>query len=223
VFRSLGGSVTRIRLPLNSPGQAPIVDNMKRFAPLLLGLVMAGVPALRAQDAASDERYNKLSGQIEDLRSSQDALNRKLESIAKEIETLRGQMEKQPSANFASDEDLKRLAETVKEIDRKRLDDYEKIRTELKGLGKTITASNASVHKSPPSAVEDPGSKPKVATPDKGFEYEVKKDDTLRLIVKAYRESNVKITMDQVLKANPGLKPEKLRVGQKIFIPAPQS
>jgi LysM repeat protein len=196
---------------------------MKRFAPLLLGFVMAGVPALRAQDAASDERYNKLAGQIEDLRSSQDALNRKLESIAKEIDTLRGQMDKQPSANFASDEDLKRLAETVKEIDRKRLDDYEKIRTELKGLGKTLASSSASVHKNPPAAVEDTGGKSKPTTPDKGFEYEVKKDDTLNLIVKAYRENNIKITMDQVLKANPGLKPEKLRVGQKIFIPAPQS
>jgi LysM repeat protein len=71
--------------------------------------------------------------------------------------------------------------------------------------------------------VEDSGTKSKATTPDKGFEYEVKKDDTLSLIVKAYRDNNIKITMDQVLKANPGLKPEKMRVGQKIFIPAPQS
>lgn len=184
---------------------------------------MAGVPALQAQDAASEERYNKLSGQIEDLRSSQDALNRKLENVAKEIEALRGQMDKQPSANFASDEDLKRLAESIKEIDRKRLDDYEKIRTELKGLGKTLASSSASGHRSPPAVVEDTSAKSKPAVPDKGFEYEVKKDDTLSLIVKAYRENNIKITMDQVLKANPGLKPEKMRVGQKIFIPAPQS
>lgn len=184
---------------------------------------MAGVPALRAQDAASDERYNKLSGQIEDLRSSQDALNRKLESIAKEIETLRGEREKQPSANFASDEDLKRLAESVKEIDRKRLADYEKIQTDLKGLGKTLALPSVSAHKSSPAVVDDTGSKSKVTTPDKHFEYEVKKGDTLSLIVKAYCDNNVKVTMDQVLKANPGLKPEKMRVGQKIVIPAPPS
>ncbi len=197
---------------------------MKRFAPLLLGLVMAGVPALRAQDAAGDERYNKLSGQIEDLRSSQDALNRNLENIAKEIDALRGQMEKQPSANFASDEDLKRLAESVKEIDRKRLDDYEKIRTELKNLGKTLAGPSPSSRKSSPAVVEDSGAKTKATTPEKGvFEYEVKKGDTLSLIVKAYCEGNIKVTMDQVLQANPGLKPEKMRVGQKIRIPAPQS
>jgi len=41
--------------------------------------------------------------------------------------------------------------------------------------------------------------------------------------VKAYKDNNINVTMDQVLKANPGLKPEKLRVGQKIIIPAPTS
>jgi len=30
------------------------------------------------------------------------------------------------------------------------------------------------------------------------------------------------VTTDDILKANPGLKAEKLKVGQKIFIPAPQ-
>ncbi len=190
---------------------------------MLLGLVISAVPALRAQDAASDERYNKLAGQIEDLRSSQDVFNRKLETLAKDIDALRGQMEKQPAGNFASDEDLKRLAEAIKEVDRKRMDDYERIRTDLKGLGKTLASSGPSGHKTSPTVVEDTSAKAKPTTPDKGFEYEVKKDDTLSLIVKAYRENNIKITMDQVLKANPGLKPEKMRVGQKIFIPAPQS
>jgi LysM repeat protein len=29
------------------------------------------------------------------------------------------------------------------------------------------------------------------------------------------------VTADQILKANPGLDPKSLKVGQKIFIPAP--
>jgi LysM repeat protein len=29
------------------------------------------------------------------------------------------------------------------------------------------------------------------------------------------------VTTDQILKANPGLNPNSLKVGQKIFIPAP--
>ncbi|HZR21467.1 MAG TPA: LysM peptidoglycan-binding domain-containing protein [Verrucomicrobiae bacterium] len=195
---------------------------MKRIALFALGLALAIPAALPAQDAATEERLNKLSGQIEDLRASNEALNRRLETLTKDIDALRSQMDK-PAGNFASDEDLKRLADTVKEIDRKRLDDYEKIRTELKSLGKTLAASApSSVRKSsPPPVIE--ASNDKGSVPDKGFEYQVKHGDTLSLIVQAYRDNNIKVTKDQILKANPGLIPEKMKVGQKIFIPAPQS
>ena len=207
---------------MNWPTEPPIVGNMKRIAILAVGLVLTSVPSLRGQDAATEERLNKLAGQIQDLQSSQEAINRKLESLAKDIDTLRAQADK-PAGNFASDEDLRRLADTVKEIDRKRLDDYEKIRTELKGLGKTLAASAPSVRKNSAPAPTELASNDKSSAPDKYFEYQVKQGDTLSIIVKAYRENNIKINMDQVLKANPGLKPEKLRVGQKIVIPAPQS
>ena len=194
---------------------------MKRVAILAVGLALLGPPVLPAQDAATEERLNKLAGQIEDLRSSYDALSRRMDALAKDLDSLHSQLEK-PAGNFAADEDLRRLAETVKEIDRKRLDDYEKIRTELKSLGKTLTASTPSAHKtSPPPAADS--SSDKTTVPDKGFEYQVKRGDTLSLIVKAYRDNNIKVTMEQVLKANPGLKPDKMQVGQKIFIPAPQS
>jgi len=49
----------------------------------------------------------------------------------------------------------------------------------------------------------------------------VARGDTLSTIVEAYREQNIKVTLDSILKANPGLKPERLQVGQKIIIPAP--
>ena len=37
----------------------------------------------------------------------------------------------------------------------------------------------------------------------------------------AYRANGVKVTVAEVLKANPGLNPNKLRVRQKIYIPDP--
>lgn len=194
---------------------------MKRIAIFAVGFALLGAPTLRSQDAATEERLNKLAGQIDDLRSNQEAINRKIDALAQAIENLRGQLDK-PSGNYASDEDLKRLAEAVKEIDRKRLEDYDKIRTELKSLGKSLGAPAPVVHKPAPGPVADNSGSDKSSTPDKGFEYQVKKDDTLSLIVKAYRDNNIKITTEQILKANPGLKPERLRVGQKIFIPAPQ-
>jgi LysM repeat protein len=195
---------------------------MKRIGILALGIALSAGPVLRAQDAASEERFNKLAGQIEDLRANQEAITRRIEAVGKEIESLRSQVDK-PSGNYASDEDLKRLADAVKEIDRKRLDDYEKIRLELKNLGKSLAAPAPPIRKTAPAPAADISTSEKPNTPDKGFEYQVKKGDTLSIIVQAYRDNNIKITMDQVLKANPGLKPERMRVGQKIFIPAPQS
>jgi LysM repeat protein len=194
---------------------------MKRIAIFGLMLALSGGVLARAQDSASEERYNKLAGQIEDLRANQESITKRLEALARDIENLRGQVDK-PTGNFANQEDLKRLAESVKEIDRKRLEDYEKIRDELKSLGKSLAASSPAATRrvSPPA---DPSPPEKSSSPDKGFEYTVKKGDTLSIIVKAYRDNNIKVTTDQILKANPGLKPERMHVGQKIFIPAPQS
>ena len=53
-------------------------------------------------------------------------------------------------------------------------------------------------------------------------EYVVQSGDTLDAIAQAYREKNIKVTVAQILNANPGLKPERMKVGQTIFIPAPQ-
>jgi LysM repeat protein len=191
---------------------------MKRIAILLLGFAFS---TAAAQDAATEERFNKLAGQVEDFRSNQEALTRRIDALTREIEGLRGQMDK-PSGSYASSEDLKRLADAVKEIDRKRLEDYEKIRLELKNLGKSLAAP-APRTKTTPSLNSESSSADKPVASDKGYDYQVKKGDTLSIIVQAYRDNNIKITTDQILKANPGLKPEKMRVGQKIFIPAPTS
>jgi phage tail protein X len=80
-----------------------------------------------------------------------------------------------------------------------------------------------------PPPRREPGTRPPkdtssatgAGTSDRGFEYVIKSGDTLDAIVQAYREKNVKVSVSQILNANPGLKAERLRVGQKIFIPAP--
>ena len=52
--------------------------------------------------------------------------------------------------------------------------------------------------------------------------YTVQDGNTLAEIVKAYRDKGVKVTVQQVLDANPGLKATNMKVGQKIFIPKPK-
>lgn len=199
---------------------------MKRISFLLLVLTLCAAPALRAQDAATEERLNKLSGKIEDLIAAQELLKKQMAEFSREVASLREQAGK-PNPGYASQEDLKRLADGVREVDRKRLEDYDRIHAEIVKLGGILqsTSAAAKTPKPPSRAPKDsePATPEKSAKPETGYEYVIQKGDTLSVIVQAYKDKNIKVTTDQIVKANPGLKPEKLRVGQKIFIPAPQS
>lgn len=195
---------------------------MKRISCLLLTLSLSGSPVARAQDAATEERLNKLTGQIEDLIAAQKEQKERLAALAREIGNVRDQLNK-PTANYAAQEDLKQLADKVKEVDRKRIEDAEKIHAELLKLGKNLSAPPVATRHAAPAKEIETASSEKSASPEKGFEYTIQKNDTLSVIVQAYREKNIKVTTDQILKANPGLNANRLRPGQKIFIPAPSS
>lgn len=193
---------------------------MKRISCLLIILSLCATPAARSQDAATEERFNKLSGQIEDLIAAQKDLKQRISALTRELENVREQSAK-PSANYAAADDLRHLAEAVKEIDRKRLEDYDKIHAELLKLGKSLSTPVTPNRKSTSTNSVDGPTGDKGGPPQKGFEYTIEPNDTLSVIVKAYREKNIKVTVDQILKANPKLDPNRLKVGTKIFIPAP--
>ena len=119
-------------------GKAPSYCRpMKRISFLLVTLALCSAPAVRAQDAATQERLDKLSGRIEDLTAAQEALRKQISDLSRELESVREQSAK-PNANYARPEDLNRLAEEIKEVDRKRMDDAEKIHTELLKLRKLL-------------------------------------------------------------------------------------
>ncbi len=193
---------------------------MKQISLFLAAALSAAPLVVRAQDAAVEERLNKLTAHIQDLVEAKDAQNKRIEELARQVRELQEQQGR-PNASYASQEDVKQLAAKLQEIDRKRQEDNDLIVRKIEGLGKTLAAPTRPIALSKP--VTPPGDGAASTAPDKGFEYVVQSGDTLSVIVKAYAEKNIKVTVDQILKANPGLKPEKLRVGQKIFIPAPQS
>lgn len=194
---------------------------MKRISFLLVTLALCSAPAVRAQDAATQERLDKLAGRIEDLAASQESLKKQVDELVRELQGVREQANK-PTVSYARPEDLNRLAEKVQEVDRKRLDDAEKTRAELLKLRKVLETPLPQPKKTVVSAPKDTPATSVSNTPEKGFEYVIKSGDTLDAIAQAYREKNIKVTVSQILKANPGLKAERLIKGKKIFIPAPQ-
>src|ERR1051325_2207804 len=199
---------------------------MKKIFTFLAAALLVASQKVDAQDAALMERLNKLSGLIDDLIAAKEVQNKKIDELAKAVDALQQQQTK-PNASYATQEDLKGLRESLKEIDRKRQDDNEHILKELGNLGKTLRTV-------PPKSAaggttENTGSGAKTSEttgvnpprPEKGFEYVAKDNDTIIAIAKAYNDQGIKVTTKQILDANPKVKPENLKVGQKIFIPAP--
>jgi LysM repeat protein len=172
----------------------------------------------RGQDSATQQQMDQLRGQIQDLTDAQALQTKRLEALEKEIRDLR---EKSSAGPGVSQEDLQKLADQVQQIDKKRQEDRELILKEIEKLGK-VGAGSPSGRK--PPVVSTTPTEPPVSNatgPQKGYEYTVQRNDTLKIIAKAYRDQGIKVTSDQIIKANPGMNPNVLKVGQKIFIPAP--
>lgn len=171
-----------------------------------------------------EENYKTLKATVDDFRDAQEAQRKELESLRKEISELRTQASK-PSGNYANQEDLKRLADAVQEIDRKREADKDLVLKKLSELGKTLASTPVQPQPSrikPPKVTPlDGGSDTSTNSHESetGYEYVVKSGDTLSVIAQAYREKGVKVTSDQIAKANPKVNPAKMYIGQKLWIP----
>ena len=188
---------------------------MKRI--LIWFLVLGfSVAAARAQDDATQQQINELNGRIQNLTDSQTVQAKRITALEKDISELRDKING-PGAN---QDDLKKLADQVQEIDKKRQEDRELILKEIGKLGKV--GGSPSGRKSTPSVTTNAATGGSSAGgKENGYERTIAAGDTLSVIAAAYRDQGIKVTSDQILKANPGLDPKNLKVGQKIFIPAP--
>ncbi len=137
------------------------------------------------------------------------------------------------------DTDLVKLSTSIKEVDKNReadkklmLETLEQMGTAIKEMRKLI---NVAAHITPPKAPpknekSEESTSPAADKPDKikAFTHKVASGENLSVIIKAYndklKEEGVtkRITLDMVLKANPGLKPERMQIGQEILIPDPR-
>jgi LysM repeat protein len=188
---------------------------------LWLFIVTFTVCAARGQDAATQQQIDKLYGQIQDLTEAQAAQNKRIDALEKSIGDLGDKLNQPAANNSASADDLKKLADQVQEIDKKRQADNELILKQIANLGKGGGGSMTTHHPTPTVSTNTPDA---TATgPQKGYDYTIAANDTVSGIAKAYRAQGVKVTSTQILAANPGLNPNSLIVGKKIFIPDPNA
>ena len=189
----------------------------------------ASAPASTAATIAAkedaEERYKRLAADLQAVQSDNEALHAKITAMEEEIQALRA-AQARPADNSGIEDQLKRLAETIQEVDKKRQADKEAISEEIRKSIGELERSLGSVPKPVHTSGAKPSSPAEPPASDKGYLYTIQDGDRLDLIVKAYnadfKSKGMKtITLKQAKEANPSVDWNRLRVGQKIVIPRP--
>ncbi|HQC42284.1 MAG TPA: LysM peptidoglycan-binding domain-containing protein [Verrucomicrobiota bacterium] len=213
---------------------------MRSYAAILLltlGVSVALTQNLFAQgdDAAVyyQERIRTLSSRVEELTQAHaeiiqaiNKLQRQYNVMAEEVSRLREAVRTPPPppdlSSAASLDSVKQLQAALvalenrflaSEKDRQR--DNERLLKQLDKLAKI--APSASIPSTPKAAT--PSKQPEIAGDGTVYEWTVKEGETLSGIVKMVKNSGGNTSVDAILKANPGLNPNSMRVGRKIIIP----
>jgi cell division protein FtsB len=219
------------------------VARMKRILSLTTVLLALQLPcfaqttstaAALADRQDAEERYKRMASDVEALQAANQSLQKRINALEEHLSKL-GEDVAKANSNSSVRDDLKVLRDKIQEVDKKRETDKQVISDEVKkaladvekAVLKAGSARPAPVRESRPvkEKVEETAT---AAAPEKGYSYTIQEGDTLSAIVQAYNkkfqsEGMKKIKQGDVEQANPKVNWNRLRVGQKIVIPAPVS
>ncbi|HAV62581.1 MAG TPA: hypothetical protein DCY13_09475 [Verrucomicrobiales bacterium] len=164
-----------------------------------------------------EERWRKLNAQVEEVAGTAEVLRRRVQALEEENRTLRSELSRK-SENAVSPEEfqrvMKEMADKLKELDSKRISDNKTLMAEVEKLIRNLKPAGGSAPSSP-VVVQPPPSQ-------EGYTHIIQPGETISAVVAAFRAQGVRVSVDEVLKANPGLDPRRMSVGQEIFIPKPR-
>lgn len=211
------------------------------FASSFLGSTLFFMPvAVHGQALQVDmEEFKRLAGEVADLKEANAAQQRRVRELQNQVDSLRAALRESNErsttklADFATREDLKKIVDSIREVDEKREKDNKLVLEQISQLAKTLAT--------PVPAVTDYSRKtPKInrdtkdsnddtpAAPIEGefYEYTVQKNDIFSKIVSDWnstlKEKGRKtVSYDDVKRANPKLNPNRIFEGQKILLPLP--
>jgi LysM repeat protein len=216
---------------------------MKRvFAGILCASVLA-TTTLRGADAVAlaaqqeaEERYKRLNASVEELQAAQLALQKQFSALATEVGKLRDEVAR-ANNNTSTQDAIRKLNDQILKVDDARVADNKRIQEALEKLAKALREMPAAPPPRPrvaetvpapaPSSSNGSGTAPRATTGsgvtvEDGFEYTIQSGDRLDKIVQRCREEKIMVTMKMVRDANPNVDWNRLRIGQKIFIPKPK-
>lgn len=178
-----------------------------------IGIINAQLTPAQKEDAEEERRrILRASDQIEIIQANAD-------KIQIELATLKEQIAKQQESETALRQEINTLRTALQKTEEARAKEREVL---LAKVGEMIAA--AAPKPVPPETKKEPRDKEPATTPpahdgEKGYSHTVEKGQTLSMIAAAYNEKGVKVTVDDIRKANNLGSKDVLKVGQKLFIP----
>ena len=199
----------------SKPGKAP---KTKKTPP--------ATPGTTGSDRYFLEQIRQLRGEMEELKGAYNLQIRKVMALETEVRTLRTANEtlkRENALKFASNKSIDELAAKIMELDKNRLNDLDVTNKQIDAILQTVKKLAAA----PPATPRHNGSTNPAPADFKAREHVVQSGEFLSTILEAYNAAfkaeglSGRVTQSQVLKANPGLDPNRLLVRQKLLIPLP--
>ena len=171
------------------------------------------------------EKLQKLNGDMEELMGAYNLQIRKMEALERQVKNLQAaneNLKRENALRFASNKDIDELATKLMKLDNNLRNDLKLTNKQIDEILKTVEKIAASPVPSPTPTRNNP--------PPANFkarEHVVRSGEFLSTILAAYntafKEEGLKgrVSQGQVLKANPGMKADRLLAGQKLLIPLP--
>lgn len=178
-----------------------------------------------AQNRFLEEQVRLIRTEMAALQEAYMVQARKLAAQDAELKAMRtanAELQRSLSLKFATNKDIEELATQLTQLDKNRMNDVKV----LNGQIDKMLALIEKLAKAPVSQPRTPGNNP----PPRNFkfrEHKVEAGQFLSTILAAYNSAfkqeglSGRVTQSQVIKANPGLNPNKLLIGQTVRIPLP--
>ena len=198
------------------------------FASLVLIYLVCAAQALQgAQSRTSraaefvaqqqaEERYRRLYAIVEDLQAANVLLQQRIERLEGKLALSETKLRDQ-KANAATQDQLETLSEKftkeLQKIEDTRVADNKRILAELTKMANRPAPVPEPKITTKQTAEPEPYTGPV-------FEITIETGYTLDGIARKYREQGHNISVDDIMRANPGIDPRRLKLGQTINIPA---
>ncbi len=183
-------------------------------------------PAAANDEQAEHEKLLKMEDQWDALQAQVEALHTQADKQSKDTDQLKSDLAQAQNDNSQLKTDLATLKTAIEKLDADREVERAALLKEISKMLADATKPAPAAPPPEPPAKPDPTPAPtatevpaSVSPGETGFNYVVKKGDTLHDIAAAYQSQGVKVTLDDIRKANKMSKTAYIYAGQKLFIP----